>query len=214
MPDPSDATPSMPPPPPPPPPVAVPAHPSINLKPCPACNRLLSPKAASCPNCGHPIDPWATVKRVGGIVFVAVAVLGLGLQTVLLKLVKGQGVGGEELLPIFLQTAPLTIAVTLIVISVLWKWVDGPALFLVVSAMILFVSLLVSHFLGSTKDLPKVEGHPVFSLHTMLLFYWSLYGPTLFASAVILGSFLAWAANKLWPFTPVGTPPITGSGSP
>lgn len=157
-------------------------------------------------------DPWATVKRVGRIVFIAVGVLGLGLQTVLMKLVKGQGVGGEDLLPIFLQTAPLTMAVTLIVLSVLWKWVDGPVKFLVVAAMILFASLFLSLFLGDPKDLPKVKGHPVFSLHIMLAYYWRSYGPSLFASAVLLGSFLAWAANKLWPGPVNGTPPSSGGG--
>ena len=208
MPDPTDANSSTQPLPPDPAPVATPADHPTNLTPCPACSRPLSPKAASCPNCGHPMEnPWATVKRVGGIVFIAVGVLGLGLQTVLMKLVKGQGIGSEDLLPIFLQTAPLSIAVTLIVLSMLWKWVEGPGQLLVVSAIILFASLILSSFLSSPKDLPKIEGHPVFSLHIILSYYWRVYGPSLFASAVILGSFLAWAANKLWPLLPGGTPP-------
>ena len=213
MPDPTDGNPTTPAPTP-PQPATAPADQSTNLRPCPACTRQVSLKAASCPNCGHPFeDLWKAVKRVGGIVFIAVGILGLGLQTVLLKLVKGQGVGGEELLPVFLQTAPLTIAVTLIVLSVLWKWVDGPFKFVVFSAMILFGSLILSSFLGNPKDIPNITGHPVFSLHKMVLYYWNIYGPSLFASALILGSFLAWAANKLWPLVIKGTPPSTASGS-
>ena len=158
-------------------------------------------------------DPWATVGRVGGIVFFAVGILGLGLQTVLMKLVKGHGVAGEDLLPIFLQTAPLTIAVTLIVLSSLWKWVDGPLQFIGIGALILLASMYLGSYFGGPKELPKIDGHPVFSLPTIISFYWRVYGPGLFASAIILGSFLGWAANKLWPLPIKVVPPSTASGT-
>jgi predicted amidophosphoribosyltransferase len=45
---------------------------NLPLHPCPACSRPVSPEAAGCPNCGHPIQatrprsPWATLAKVVG----------------------------------------------------------------------------------------------------------------------------------------------------
>ena len=175
---------------------------------CPACSRLISAQAASCPNCGHPTatlpsleEKWTQIKKVGGLVAAAIIVLTLGAQAAFLKLVSGVASGevASTLQNVFLQTAPFTIAVTIIGLTVVWNWIDGFLQLIAVSGVVLFLSLVLGSYLGGLGKLPEVGGNPVMMLVSALKFYWGHYGASLFVSSLILGIFLTWVISKLWP---------------
>ncbi len=175
---------------------------------CPACSRLISAQAATCPNCGHPMatvpsleQKWTQIKKVGGLVAAAIIVLTLGAQAAFLKLVSGVDSGevASTLQNVFLQTAPFTIAVTIIGLTVMWKWIEGFLQLIAVTGVVLFVSLVLGSYLGGLGKLPEVGGNPGMMLVSALKFYWGHYGPSLFVSSLILGIFLTWVMTKLWP---------------
>ena len=181
--------------------------PAVKLVACPACGRDLSPEAASCPNCGHPMkrppgtpDAWGEVQRAGGYVALGVGVLMLGVQAAFLKLVGGgEARGAETLSQVFLQATPLTIAVMMIVLAGMQTWFKDFGsfwMFVVVTSML---SLVLGCWWGGLGKLPNLEGGSWLLPFRALAFYWSRYGPSLFLSAVTLGTYLAWATNRLWP---------------
>ena len=191
---------------------------------CPVCNRQVSSQAASCPNCGHPIaspspqpktsspshaEKWAQVNRVGAVVSAAIVTLTLGVQAAFLNFVGGPGGegGGAPLAQVFVQTAPLTIAVMIIAFAAMRDWFDSFGIWAFFSGVTLLISTWLGAWLGGLSRLP--EGGNIFSL---IAFYLGYYGPAHFLSSLILGVFLAWVVAKFWPLKTAVAKVNTGTG--
>lgn len=175
---------------------------------CSACGHQVSTQAASCPHCGHPLaapsaedKKWEEINRMGSLVAIVIATLTLGGQAVFLKLVKGDvsEASADTLLQVFLQTTPLTLAVMLVGVAVVRDWVDGFLQTILLSAVALLVSLHLGSWLGGLGQPPAMENSVLGVVFGATVFYWKIYGASLFISSLVLGAFLAWVANKLWP---------------
>lgn len=180
-----------------------------SLVPCPTCSHQVSTSAESCPNCGHPLQEgivkkFEHVQKIGGVVLFLISLILVGVQTTLLKMIgmANAGPGAEEisLLKVFLQTAPFTVAVAMIVTvwikdSTTRRVWEGTVL----SAIVLAVSIYLNSWLTGDSDSTVPLGNPFVMVMNSLLLYWRLYGAALFISSLILGSFLAWSINRLWP---------------
>jgi hypothetical protein len=126
-------------------------------------------------------------------------VLTLGGQAIFLKLVKADvsEANSDTLFQVFLQTAPLTLGVMLVGIAMLREWFDDGMLVFIVATM--FASLHLGSWLGGLGTLPSMGEGWLTLLFGGIAFYWKVYGPSLFVSSIVLGAFLAWVVNKLWP---------------
>ncbi len=136
------------------------------------------------------------------LVSLVVGALSLGAQTTFLKFVGAESLnelGATTLLKVFLQTAPLTIAVTLIALAVIQKWWEETAPLLFFAAAMLFLSVFLGSLLGGLGQMPSIQGNLGAVFFKSLAYYWRHYGPSLFLSSLILGVFLAWFMTKEGP---------------
>jgi len=181
----------------------------INLIPCSACGHQISSAAASCPNCGHPRDPGffgkvEKIQKIGGFVAIVISILVLGLQATALKAIglsiAPPGAPEVTLTTVFLQTAPFTIAVTIIAL-VLRKEESSRGVWegFVLAAIVLAVSVYLNAWLTGKEIGVPILGNPFVVVLNTLTYYWQLYGASLFVSSIVLGVFLAWAIDHLWP---------------
>ena len=107
---------------------------------------------------------------------------------------------GSPLLRVFLQTAPLTVAVAIIALAHIRKWFDDFAQLLFFSAVALPASVLFASVVGNLGSLPSFASiNPVTFPTKALALYWRHYGASLLLSSLILGVFLAWAITKRLP---------------
>lgn len=182
---------------------------SKQLMPCEGCGHSISRSAASCPNCGHPVkagivSTFEQIQKVGGFVSIVISILVLGLQATVLKMIgvanAGPQAGEVTLTTVFLQTAPFTIAVTLIIIVLIKdKSTRQFSEVIGISCVILLGSVWLNSWLTGKGSLGSVLGNPFAIIFKTLSLYWLLYGASLFFSSIILGAFLAWTVTKLWP---------------
>ncbi|MEQ1762182.1 MAG: hypothetical protein ABL984_03445 [Pyrinomonadaceae bacterium] len=179
------------------------------LIPCTICGHEISKAAASCPNCGHPRDQGLfakveKVQKIGGFIAILISLLVLGLQATALKLIglsnAAPGAPEVSLTTVFLQTAPFTIAVTIIAL-VLKKEESSRGVWegFVLAAIVLGASVYLNAWLTGKELGVSFFGNPFVVVLNTLLFYWKLYGASLFLSSIALGGFLAWAIDHLWP---------------
>lgn len=176
---------------------------------CPACGRQISMHAVSCPHCGHPVlptvqprYPGTVTRHVGSLLQLAVLTLGLGAQGAFHKVVSAENlreIGDATLLRVFLQTAPLTIAVILITLAIMRKWWAEAASTLFFAAVVLFLSVMAGSWFGGLGHLPAMQGNLGTVFFRALGVYWRAYGPSLFFSSLMLGVFLAWTLQNDWP---------------
>lgn len=176
---------------------------------CPACGRQISMHAVSCPQCGHPVlptvqprYPGTEARHVVTLLQLAVAILTLGAQGTFHKIVSAENmteIGDATLLKVFLQTAPLTIAVILITLAIMRKWWAETASTLFFAAVVLFLSVMFGSWFGGLGRLPAMQGNLGTVFFRALGVYWRAYGPGLFVSSLILGVFLAWTLENDWP---------------
>ncbi|MEO8505506.1 MAG: hypothetical protein ABI609_16545 [Acidobacteriota bacterium] len=138
---------------------------------------------------------------MGGMVALVISTLTLGGQAVFLRLVKSDvsEASADTLFQVFVQTAPLTIAVAIVGLAIIRKWVDGFLKVVLLSAWVLFASLQLGSRLGRMGKLPTLGNGVLSVVFGATAFYWKIYGPSLFVSALVLGGFLAWVVNKVWP---------------
>lgn len=179
-----------------------------NLSPCTVCGHEISTAASTCPNCGHPRDNGLfakvdKVQKIGGFVSILISIIVLGLQATAFKMIglsnAAPGAPEVSLMAVFLQTAPFTIAVTVILYVLLTEesrievW-EG----IVMAAIVLGGSVFLNAWLNGTGSGTSVLGNPLVVIFKTLTLYWELYGPALFISSILLGGFLAWAIDHLW----------------
>ena len=141
-------------------------------------------------------------RHVMSLVSLVVGVLSLGAQTTFLKFVSAESLnelGATTLLKVFLQTAPLTIAVMLIALAAIQEWWKEMAPLLFFAAAMLFLSVFLGSWFGGLGQMPSIQGNLGAVFFNSLAFYWRHYGPSLFLSSLILGVFLAWFMTKEGP---------------
>jgi hypothetical protein len=182
--------------------------PSIALMPCPACGHQLSTHAASCPQCGHPMATHAAAHsgldyshHVGKLVLITLSVLTLGGQATFLTVTRAGSVdeaGAASVMRVFLQTAPLTVALTLITLAIIRKWWDEASSLLFFAGVMLLASLFLGSWFGGLGNVSSVQGNLGTVLFRSMAFYWRHYGARLFVSSLILGPFLAFNLSRQW----------------
>jgi zinc ribbon protein len=178
------------------------------LIPCPACGHQLSAQAISCPQCGHPIAaalPKPGESRAsalfGPAMMAAMTFLTTGAGAAAVKLVtagRGEALSDDTLVRLYMQTTPLTIAVTLIALSVIRKWWDDGASTLFFAAVVLLASVYLGSWFGNLGSLPSIQGSMITSSFRVLAFYWRHYGVSFFLASLLLGIFLAKVLSQQW----------------
>ena len=186
---------------------------------CPECARQVSTKARSCPNCGYPLlaetkkptftEDLGNVKSVGVWVAIGVSAAGLGIPTLLAKLISPGSFGAAEtqtLWTIFALTAPLTGAIGIYSAFLFNKTFREVADHYVVHVLILvgafLVTIPISNLLAPQNpiklaDLKNNIGFwttPVYILTT----YFKAYGAWNFVCSLAVGIFLGWTWEKLF----------------
>ena len=187
---------------------------------CPECGKQVSDKAQSCPNCGYPLkaeiknppsftEDFTKVKKAGWWVALLLSLSGLGLPTLLGKLISPGTLGGsetEKIWTLFVLTAPLTCAVG-IYSALLFNrsfrdmTTNGYIHLFIPLAIFVGTAAISSLFDPQTPiklhDLGNQNGL-YGTLAFILKTYFKAYGAWNFLCSVAVGVFLGWTWEKLF----------------
>ena len=187
---------------------------------CPECGKQVSDKAQSCPNCGYPLkaeiknpptftEDLTKVKKAGWWVALLLSLSGLGLPTLVGKLISPGTLGGsetEKIWTIFALTAPLTCAVGIYSAFLFNKTFRDVADHYVVHVLILvgafLVTIPISNVLAPQGPIKfgDLKNHIGFWVTPIYIFktYFEAYGWRNFVCSIAVGIFLGWTWEKLF----------------
>ena len=194
---------------------------------CGTCGNELPPGAEFCPTCGPKgiVRPGAArrsrsrdnalpqqgkgrrrtfqedseeILKVGSWVGLFVTFVGLGIHTVIVNRIAS----ASPILAVIIDTVPLTMAIAILGVGILRGWFDemhgGQLLLLLLIFIIPFVfsALLGIGDVANWREV-KFEGGLPGIIPSLLKYYWRTYGPGMFISSFVVGSFLAWAWGEM-----------------
>ncbi|QQS31168.1 MAG: hypothetical protein IPM47_09730 [Sphingobacteriales bacterium] len=147
---------------------------------------------------------WKDVRWVGFFVFLFVSIPSMAVSTLLTKLLSPTAMNaemGQNLLEIALKTAPLTLAVIIIVFIHLRDWIEFGWGSLFLSIFVLLVTTLLLNKQGyemiKLAWAQSTGNVAITFLLNLLLGYLGMYFWWPFVCSLVVGTFGAWATNRL-----------------
>ncbi len=147
---------------------------------------------------------WKEVRWVGFFVFIFVSIPSMAVSTLITKLLSPGEMDaemGQNLIEIGLKTAPLTLAVMIIIFAHLREWVESGWASLFLSIFVLVGTTLLLNKQGYEMvqtAWAQATGNVVISFFlNLMLGYLQLYFWWPFVSSLVIGSFGGWATYRI-----------------